>query len=263
MHILSWLFVFPSAMWLQSAFWLTGGWLGCLQAKAAVAATAATPTLLKLLDAAEFRGTLSSCCPSIAHEPAARLLNRLKQALDTAELTHNFNANSSGTWEGDINITSAAAMDWLPNLWEIMYLGLTPRTDQREEDWAEVYIMGFKRFSGATPPGKAFPPSRAEAAERPIYTTANMFRLNIGNPTFGDVSLILRPSVARPLALLSPLDTGNWEDHCNASTPRPAQCTHFPYAVDCSAWDLTQGTFDHPEHTLLANALLWNSTTCT
>ena len=94
-----------------------------VSAKAKVQAAAATPALLAMLSAAPFRASLRACCPSIAAESASQLLGRLVQGLRGAELTHNFNANSTGQWEGDINISTAADTPWLPNLWEIMYLG--------------------------------------------------------------------------------------------------------------------------------------------
>jgi hypothetical protein len=96
-------------------------------------------------------------------------------------------------------------------------------------------------------------------------TLVHRFRLATGNPTFGDVSVVLRPNYAQPLALLEPLDTGNWEEVCNRSSPPvpPFGCATFPYAVNCSAWaPRVQGTFAHPEHIILANVDMWNGGKC-
>ena len=56
------------------------------------------PVLLRALDDADFRANLTRCCPSVANRSAVELLGLLKEELRCAELTHNFNANSSHTW---------------------------------------------------------------------------------------------------------------------------------------------------------------------
>jgi hypothetical protein len=70
---------------------------------------------------------------------------------------------------------------------------------------------------------------------------------------------VFRPSYAQPLSLVEPVDTGNWEDACNSSHPLPPpaqrKCT-YPYPLNCSQWDRTQGTFAHMDHIILANARL-------
>ena len=53
------------------------------------------------------------------------------------------------------------------------------------------------------------------------------------------------------MALIEPLDTGNWEDSCNLTDGHQPQACHYPYPVNCSVWDLQQGTFDHFSHVLL------------
>eukprot|EP00038_Savillea_parva_P024773 m.45006 g.45006 ORF g.45006 m.45006 type:complete len:527 (+) comp6600_c0_seq1:125-1705(+) len=231
-----------------------------VNATAGQLAKVAVTQLLDMLDAPAFRTHLKSCCPTIAISPASELLDLLVEGVRCAELTHNFNANSTGTWEGDVNMTTAQQLSWLPNLWEVMYLKLAPPTEQRQEDLAEVNIMGFRPFShGAV--GHGVPQSLDEASSRPTYTTVDMLRVNVGNNAFGDVSLILRPQFAHPLGLLEPVDTGNWEDWCNTSNA-PTQCVHYPFSINCSAWDRVQGTFDHPEHALLANIRMWDSNDC-
>ena len=188
-----------------------------VRAAAEPASAAATPLLLAALDAAPFRAALTACCadhPSgVANESAPQLLARLREEVRVAELTHNFNANSSGTWEGDVNITTAAALPYLPNLWSLMFLNLTEKVSQREEDLAEVYIMGFAPFDdrGGAPVGAATPPDFGAAAQRPLYVAHNMLGLATGNPTYGNVAMVLRPGIVQHMALVSPVDTGNWE----------------------------------------------------
>ena len=145
--------------------------------------------------------------------------------------------------------------------------------------------MGFRRFSGGAPVGSssACPGSFAEAAERPLYVAHNLLHLDVGNPSFGDVALVLTPSYARPMSLIEPVDTGNWESACNATatataaaaaaagatnaaatnaaaaSPASARCG-FPLPLNCSAWpERRQGTFGSLTHTLVANSELWNS----
>ena len=78
--------------------------------------------------------------------------------------------NSTGSWEGDVNITIAASLDYLPNLWTLGVLyGI--RGDRAVEDRAEVGLMGFEPFRNATAP------TLAEALQRPLYTTANLLHL--------------------------------------------------------------------------------------
>ena len=130
---------------------------------------------------------------------------------------------------------------------QVQWLGIVPSADQSIEDVAEVNVMGFRPFTGGSS-SHPVPATRSEAAERPTYTTVSMLRLATGNPTFGDVSVVFRPTYAQPLALLEPVDTGNWEEVCNRSSPPkpPIGCATFPYAVNCSAWaPRVQGAIYH------------------
>lgn len=182
----------------------------------------AKPRLLEALASPNLRSKLRKCCPGIADEPATSLLTLLVDSFRSAELTHNFNANATGTWEGDIDIEHAIATPFLPNLWTAEYLKLAAPTDQPEEDKAEVGIMGFRPFSDGKPVGRGSKPvNLSEAIERPLYTTSNLLHIDIGSTIFGDVSMILTPSYAQPMALLEPVDTGNWEV-CSARARYPS-----------------------------------------
>jgi hypothetical protein len=66
--------------------------------QAAGASNDATPALLQLLSAPAFTSHLNKCCSSVASLSAEHLLDRLVAEVRSAELTHNFNANSSGSW---------------------------------------------------------------------------------------------------------------------------------------------------------------------
>ena len=55
-------------------------------------------------------------------------------------------------------------------------------------------------------------------------------------------------------------DTGNWQDSCNLTGGKgQPQACQYPYPVNCSVWDLQQGTFDHFSHVLLDNVKVWDS----
>ena len=41
----------------------------------------------------------------------------LTTSAPSSTVTHNFNANSSGTWEGDVDIDAAGSLPYYPNLW--------------------------------------------------------------------------------------------------------------------------------------------------
>eukprot|EP00040_Diaphanoeca_grandis_P009079 m.47537 g.47537 ORF g.47537 m.47537 type:complete len:460 (-) comp20515_c0_seq1:62-1441(-) len=227
---------------------------------AAIASAIADSKLLELLEEKEFRSQLLACCGSeLANTPAPTLLSLLKQEFMVAEMTHNFHANSSGTWEGDVDINVAANMSYLPNLWTIMYLKISPYRTQKQEDYAEVNLMGFRPFTGGHIIGNSTPPSFDEAAERPFYTTSNLLHIDAGDPTFGDVSMVVSPSYGWQMALIQPCDTGNWEDSCNVSSGHQPQACHYPQPLNCSAWDRQQGTYDHFSHILLANINMWDS----
>eukprot|EP00035_Acanthoeca_spectabilis_P031745 m.15583 g.15583 ORF g.15583 m.15583 type:complete len:512 (-) comp4936_c0_seq1:37-1572(-) len=233
-----------------------------VNASAAVAAAAARPRLLSMLAEPAFQAHLELCCPAIASETPDALLALLIAGLKTSELTHNFNANSTGQSWGDVNMTDAAALGWLPNLWTVAALGYRPATPMHVEDLAEVEVMGFPPFGGGAV-GNTTPRTVAEASQRPIYTTVDLMHLSTGNPTFGDVAMIFRPGYVQPQSLLEPVDTGAWEGWCNHTSKGPVQCLDYPWAVNCSAWSpRVQGTFNHPEHILLANILMWDGGDC-
>lgn len=76
-------------------------------------------------------------------------------------------------------MTTASSLSWLPNLWEIMYLKMTPPVRMWGEDLAEVYLMGFQPFAPGVV-GNSTPTSLSEAAERP--TSAPFLSLAVNCP---------------------------------------------------------------------------------
>jgi hypothetical protein len=150
--------------------------------QAEAASAAARPGLLALLGEADFQQTLRKCCPQIAHESPEQLMNRLRAEVMAAELTHNFNANRTGSWEGDIDLDQLEQAEYFYNLWTLQYLNLVPVTRQVEEDVAEVYLMGFRPFSNASAVGNSTPATYVDATDRPLYTTSNLLHIDTGAP---------------------------------------------------------------------------------
>ena len=88
-------------------------------AAAAPASAAALSALEHRLEEPAFKDSIKACCPQLVSKTGAELAAMLQAELEVAELTHNFNANSTGTWEGDINITAGwlrPHKNWLTSL---------------------------------------------------------------------------------------------------------------------------------------------------
>ena len=214
-----------------------------LQATAAAASDAARPKLLQLLGSQTFRAGLSKCCPSIAQLEPVRLLALLDRQFAAAELTHNFSPVNDD-WENDVSVATLSNSSYFYNLWEISFLGIGKPGVQVGGNDVEHTLLGFADF--VADGGKA-PSSFAEAAARPVYTTVALLNAGLGNPTFGGISAVFSNGYVSNMSLLAPADTGNWESACNTShAPLPGQC-HFPYPLECSAWEgrpSNLGTFE-------------------
>ena len=109
----------------------------------------------------------------------------------------------------------------------------------------------------------------AEANERAVYHVVNSMRSDAGSPLYGNVSVVLSPSV-RNTTLYSAIDTGEWAWLCNrseltpprarTSSPRKARAGWGPYSPECAAYNFSLGTHEHFDHLFLANADYWKAT---
>ena len=189
-----------------------------IASRAAVASAAATKAAVNIFDEPGVRATLSSCCPHLANESADALYSRFCAEVDVAELTHNFNADRAGSWEGDMDLNLLDTAPSFYNLWELLEMNIT-QADQETENHAETVLMGFRPFrnssSGAIVPR---PQTFSAAADRPVYSALNLMHADVGNPLFGNVAVVFRREWATAQnTLVSPMDTGAWAEGCNKS----------------------------------------------
>eukprot|EP00971_Amphidinium_carterae_P000586 11642-Amphidinium_carterae.1 len=184
------------------------------RSKAATASREATAALLELLDSAEIRSGLESCCTDWANASALRLAERLRDLVRYAEMTHNFHhLNNRSTFEQDLDLTHLSDAPVFYNLWQVGSLGYVANRPRRIEDFAETQLVGCNEFTGECE-GQPLPASFAEASERPLYTAVNILRIGLGSAMFGDVSIVVDRDHARDARLFFPVDTGNWVDVC-------------------------------------------------
>jgi hypothetical protein len=250
-----------------------------LRPRAAAASTAATPALLGLLDSAAFQQGLRKCCPSVAGLGGVALLARLEEEVAAGEVTHNFEPlNTNDTWQDDVSIPILSNASMLFNLWTVSYLGLG-HFPGHQTYWGndlEHNLFGFPDFTGAFVGLNASrhrrPASLAEASDRPVYTTM-AWNLNsgLGNEKYGSVGAVLSNAWVHNLTLISPVDSGIWEEQCNGSSSRGMLSRGRPPPVDCarpdprddgmrcSAWkNQTLGTSSDLRHVLLAAAEVYS-----
>jgi hypothetical protein len=228
---------------------------------------AATPELLDYLASDPFRTALEACCPVAAAMPAPKLLQALRDEHGGAEMVHNFGSGDGGGVVEDTCLDVEINATAFYNIWEFAWIngsfGVKPCTSLTEVD-----MFGFPPFTGGnkTDPGSR-PRSFAEATERPIYAALNSRAVDSGNPTFGPLSVVFRPSYVRNMTFVAPLDTGIWEMSCNGSDidsgggrfgRQRQRLTHGMHLLNCSAWaGRAFGTLDHLDHLLLLSERLW------
>ena len=164
-----------------------------LSASAQLASSAATAQLIQLLDSSEVRIALRLCCnTSGVHTwPAVQLLNMLRQNVAAAEFVHNFDPGLDMT----IEIGLAHAKEYFLSTWQLRFAGFmgggwrnASAFPGSAETVAEEGIFSLPRFSLAA---KDEPLTYASASSRLLYGALNMFRLDTGNPLFGNVTAVV------------------------------------------------------------------------
>jgi hypothetical protein len=216
-----------------------------IQTEAEVDSQAAEAAVLAYLDSAGFRRNITECCPTMAKLPAPEILARLTEELRAAEVVRNFNIAQD--WTSEVNMSTWLKSKYDYNLWEMVFLGLhkmalsdyLPGCDQQEVD-----IMGFPPFKGV--PRGAIPRSFAEAADRPIYTAVNLWKVSTGNQEFGPISFVFAPDYVKPMQFIVPMDSGIMRGECNESN----KTTYGHKGANCDAWPHSKkrrnlGVFDH------------------
>jgi hypothetical protein len=239
--------------------------------KAAVARTAAaainhsaaaTAPLLAHLNSTAFRASLQACCSrsGLAHASAEEVLAKLREALYTAELVHNFD----GVWETDatIEIGLHNATSYFPSTWMLRYNEyygprFNPRFGQpaSPEPSGEEGVFRLPPFHGPHDEPLSF----AAASSRLLYVALNLLRVDVGNPGFGNVTAVFSPSFWTDAVVAAPVDTGLWTMACN-ETYRAlpgARAMRVPLACHGGGQEVPAGVAGWMDHVLLNNARLW------
>ena len=274
-----------------------------VRARAADAAAAATPPLLEFLATPLFRAALAQQSPALGALAPAALLHRFRDALPLSEIAHGFPANfDAASVNGlDFGLDVAEGATFFPNQWQLPLMYPARELEAFYElisflapaAATEVGLLGMRPFSRAIPfpsahpmwPG-GFPANLSEASDRIVYGIFNQHKVDFPNFLWGDVALIFNNSRVGDMALLTPMDSGDFSIGCNAtftqqlcsSWTNASACGKFWYCQwgapdaaaaaavcrglgqssehDCSAWGTshTLGTLEHFEHLLLPYA---------
>ena len=207
-----------------------------LRSRAKAASEAATASVLQTFNDPEFRRQLKQALspasvttldPTV---PAHELLRRYRAEVAVAEVVHSF---SDSPFNTQMSVRQARNATAARNLWQFQLLASAANRTAAEQvadhqgfggmNAAEVGLFGFPAFTGSRPhdplwSAGAWPKNLAEAADRPIYSTLNLRKVDGGNDIFGPVGLVFRQStMAANRTILTPVDTGCYEYLCNSS----------------------------------------------
>lgn len=158
---------------------------------------------------------------------ASELLNLLVDEIQVAELLTNLEAVPSSNSD-TLGFDTAIVNPYWPSEWQVLAMNDTLPSSCLEvyyeaENDAEMHVYGFPPFANGS---SCNPKSFWEASNRSFYIALNLFRIDIGNPTFGDISFVWRHLPV----VVSPVDTGLFEVYCNKSLTDPK------LRFNCSAW---------------------------
>ena len=207
-----------------------------LSRDAKAASEAATASVLQTFNDPEFRRQLKQALspasvttldPTV---PARELLRRYRAEVTVAEVVHSFRDSPLNT---QMSVRQARNATAARNLWQFQLLASAANRTAAEQvadhqgfggmNAAEVGLFGFPAFTGSRPhdplwSARAWPKNLAEAADRPIYSTLNLRKVDGGNDIFGPVGLVFRQrTMAADRTILTPVDTGCYEYLCNSS----------------------------------------------
>ncbi|CAJ1380615.1 unnamed protein product [Effrenium voratum] len=189
-------------------------------------------------------------CLKVAAWPAPVLASALRAELLSAEVVSGFSTEVNASFFS-FSLDEAEKVTYYENLWEIWVRNHAQLNNYTHcLDWVESSYFGMKPFQE-----HAHPTSMAEARERSAYFLLNSLRVDEGSPLYGDVSVVLLPSFARRVSVLSPFDSGSWSGLCNHSFVTP----NTSYAHNCSAFSGRGGlgTFQAFDHLFEINERYW------
>ena len=185
-----------------------------------------------LFESEEVRLGLASMCPSIALD---ELTSRFEKEFAAVEFVSNFKAapqNINGLDNGDEMSLAMLEVDgYWANIWQTKWKGSDASASAYDlgiiddeaatncsfstmvANNAETEQYGFPLFSS-----DCYPLTFDEASERPLYVAVNTLKIDVGNPTFGDVALVWkRTDFIDDNAILSDRDTGLYEFACDTT----------------------------------------------
>ena len=238
-------------------------------ADAPAASKAATPELLAHLDSANFRKMLTDCCnrSGIAAWAAKDLLDALNAILQASELVHNFDGEATFETDATIEIGLYNATEYFPTTWQLRWLEyygerFNPRWGFPGscEGVGEESEFNCAPFAGPHDE----PLTYRAASSRLIYIALNALRVDVGNPSFGNVTAIFAPSFWKDSVVAAPVDSGLYTMICNETyrkTPG-AHYIHGKYGMRCDKGVINPpGVFGHMNHVLLNNMRFWSNGT--
>lgn len=244
----------------------------------------------------DFRMKLEAFLPETAEWTAFELLRRFRAELAVAEIIHNLPARAAAEFNAvDVDLGILNESEYLMNQWELAVLFRNHTDPFILEEWmapqdaTETGLYGMRPFSGSRSVYHGrWPASYAEAGERPVYNSLNLMRVDMGVADLGPIALLLRRPFVENMTVLSPVDTGDFEDMCNdtfthelcselltdASCAKIWFCRWSEGHCDsmqefygpelarpaCNEWNRMPGTLAHYYHLILANVKFWNRT---
>jgi len=214
------------------------------------ASDAATPRVLEFFDRADFRAGLEKCCLGIATLPAIEILERFREEVRAAELSHNFPAEASDS--PDFNDETMTLMEEYPfflNQWQALLVDESSHVPNKTI--GDTLARPEEILFGCPPFHNRTQPTWEEAAGRMIYTAHNLWLLDSSSsPEFGNITAVFRNSAVQDMVLFAPFDTGLYYVTCHHD--------HIPgipiYPFNCSGWlPEVLGTMAAFDHMILAS----------
>eukprot|EP01062_Namystynia_karyoxenos_P006057 TRINITY_DN1211_c0_g1_i1.p1 TRINITY_DN1211_c0_g1~~TRINITY_DN1211_c0_g1_i1.p1 ORF type:complete len:492 (+),score=83.03 TRINITY_DN1211_c0_g1_i1:80-1477(+) len=216
---------------------------------------AARPELLEFLGSPPFKRQLEVFGPELAALSAEELLERFDREVPVHEIVHNIRSVHPGRPDVAAALDNTlATMEGFPyffNPWQLQALNLFNASNNPDgpENFAETQIMGFPRFKNRTWP------SFEEASDRVIYGASNLWRIDSGNPLFGDVTVVFNNTELIDNVIVNAMDTGLYILGCT----NHSMDYRVPYQ-NCSGWaPPSVGTLKHYYHIMLPNWRVWNT----
>jgi hypothetical protein len=187
------------------------------------------------------------------------LLHRVEQELSIAEMVHNFGVTrgQDGNCGMDVSLSDGVGQPYFYNQWLLQALGLVPvdPDENKYAEGAETQFWGFPPFANVSAPDVP------TAADRPVYSALNMYRIAAGNPQCGPVSAVFSRAYVGSQAIASPVDTGNYFILCGQGQTSGTVLPNV--TIDCTAWNPRGGELGVPTslvHLLPGYARFYNET---